>query len=379
MLRVEGKNIIDKAGRKVRLTGISIGGWLMIEGYILGGRNIAEHIFKGMAPGFVEKFRKVFVAQNDAEIIKKLGFNCIRLPFNYRLLEEPEGFEFLKKAVLWFTERKMYVILDMHAVPGSQNQDWHSDSDGKALFFEDESHRKHYLNLWKQLSDAFKDNEYVAGYDVMNEPVTDKLDILKQAYKDVIDVIRKNGDQHIIFLEGNMWAQQVDFIPEILSENVAISIHFYEPTKFVFNQVSNLTYPGRIGDIQWNKARIAKYLKQYTKYGVPIYVGEFGIASRCQHCKKEYDWVRDVLQIFKQYRFHWTYWTYKSVGGMKYPDGLFQLFDQSDIIGLGTEHPGMENIPFKLKEDPQKVYDIFATDRFILNRKLMNIIKNYLC
>ena len=379
MLKINAKNIINGKGEKIRLTGISLGGWLMMEGYMLGGRNIPEHIIKKMAPEFTAEFRNRFITRKDAEIIKNLGFNCVRMPFNYRLIEESGGMEFLKQAVEWFTDLKIYVILDMHAVPGSQNRDWHSDSEGVAEFWQKEEHRAHYLKLWDQLSKTFKDNQYIAGYDIMNEPVTDRIDLLGKTYKQVVDVIRKNNDNHIIFLEGNNWAREVDFLSDQLSENVSLSIHFYEPTKFVFNHLPNLTYPGRVDGIQWNKSRIGKVLKNYTKFNVPVYVGEFGIASRCPHCKKEYAWVRDVLHIFKNYGFHWTYWTYKSVGGMPYPDGLFQLFDSSGIIGRETEHPGIENIVFKLKEDSQRVYDLFDTKNFVLNQKLMNIIKPFLC
>jgi len=375
MLKIVGKNIIDETGKKVRLTGISLGGWLMMEGYMLGGRNIPEHIIRKTAPEFAAEFRKRFITQKDAEVIKNLGFNCVRLPFNYRLIEEAGGIEFLKQAVQWFTDLKIYVILDMHAVPGSQNRDWHSDSEGTAEFWQKEEHRQHYLKLWDLLSKSFKDNQYIAGYDVMNEPVTDRIDLIKESYAKVIETIRANNDNHIIFLEGNNWAQVVDFLANQIAENVTLSIHYYEPTKFVFNQIANLSYPGRIDGVQWNKAYIAKYLKKYTKYNVPIYVGEFGVASRCPHCKKEYAWVRDVLNIFKNYGFHWTYWTYKSVGGVPYPDGLFQLFDSSGIIGRETEHPGFENIIYKLKEDPQRVYDLFDTRNFVLNKKLMNVIK----
>lgn len=390
MLKTSGRFIINEAGDKIRLTGIALGGWLMMEGYMLGGRNIPEHTFKqqlgSLETEFTHEFRNRFITPQDAQIIKKLGFNCVRIPFNYRMLEEeaclPDrqgwGIEALKTIVSWFTDIKIYVILDMHAVPGAQNQDWHSDSEGTAEFFEKDEHRQHFLKLWDQLSRTFKDNEYIAGYDVMNEPVTEKVDLLKQVYAEVIKVIRGNGDHHIIFLEGNMWAQEVDFMEDLLQENVTFSVHFYEPTLFTFNQLPNLTYPGRIRGEQWNKPRLAKFLKRYTRFKIPIYVGEFGVASRCPHCREELKWVRDILKIFKDYDFHWTYWTYKSVGGMTYPDGLYQLFDQTGIVGRETEHPGMENILLKLKEDPQKVYDILDTKKFILNRKLMRILDNYL-
>ncbi|MBI5698851.1 glycoside hydrolase family 5 protein [Candidatus Saganbacteria bacterium] len=384
MLKTSGRFIINESGEKVHLTGIALGGWLMMEGYMLGGRNIPEHTFKQqlgpLVRDFTHEFRNRFLTPQDAQTIKKLGFNCVRIPFNFRILEEEGwGIEALKTIVSWFTDIKIYVILDMHAAPGAQNCDWHSDSEGKAELFEKEEHQKHYHKLWDLISKAFKDSEYIAGYDVMNEPVTDKVDVLKQVYAEVIKVIRKNGDQHIIFLEGNKWAREVDFLSDLLGENIALSVHFYEPTQFTFNYFSNLTYPGRIDNVQWNKYKLAKLLKPYARFKVPVYVGEFGIASRCPHCKKEYDWVRDVLRIFKDYGFHWTYWTYKSVGGMNYPDGLYQLFDHTEVVGPETEHPGMENILLKLKEDPQKVYNVLDTKKFILNQKLMRIIENYLC
>lgn len=379
MLKISGKHIVDPQGKKVRLTGIAIGGWLMMEGYMLGGGNLPEHSFKeklgDKKEEFTREFRNRFVSPQDVQIIKKLGFNCVRLPFNYRVLEEAGwGIEYFKKIVEQFTDEKIYVILDMHAAPGAQNKDWHSDSRGVSEFFDKGEHRQHFLKLWDQLSKTFKDNQYVAGYDVLNEPVTDKTNILRQVYKDVISVIRQNGDDHIIFLEGNYWAQQVEFMEDLLGENITFSIHFYEPTLFTFNHLPNLTYPGRIKGVQWNKSYIAKFLKRYAKYNVPIYCGEFGIASRCVHCQKEYNWVRDVLRIFKDYGFHWTYWTYKSVGGMTYPDGLYQLFDDTGVIGRETEHPGMDNIVLKLKEDPQKVYNVFDTRNFQLNKKLARIL-----
>ena len=78
-----------------RLRGINLGGWLMMEGYIIGGRNISEHIFKAklakiygqdFVSEFTRKFRQAFITDQDLLQIKELGFNCVRLPFNYRLL-----------------------------------------------------------------------------------------------------------------------------------------------------------------------------------------------------------------------------------------------------------------------------------------------------
>jgi endoglucanase len=386
MLKIKDKSIVDEKGSKLTLKGISLGGWLMMEGYMLGGENIPESKFKEdlrkkvgkkLFEEFVWEFRKRFINDRDVLTIKKLGFNCVRLPFNYKLIEkapfkiDPKGMSFLVKAVKSFTDQKIMVILDMHAVPGCQNEDWHSDSGGKALFFKDPSFRERYVFLWEQISKRFKDFSNVAGYDIMNEPVTDRLDILLDAYAEVIKTVRKNGDGHIIFLEGNNWAQEVGFLKDLVSasENAAYSIHFYEPFQYTFNQYPNYTYPGIIAGRHWDDRAIRKRLSSYARLNAPVYVGEFGVASRCPHCFEEVRWVKDVLGSFADFKFHYTYWTYKSVAGMHFPDGLFQSYPKL---------PGMNNIAPQLLNGREEYYSSLATKNFKLNGQVMRVLNTSL-
>ena len=387
MLKIKNKIIYDDKDSKQTLKGIALGGWLMMEGYMLGGENIPESRFKEelkqevgkkLFEEFVWEFRKRFINQQDVLTIKKLGFNCVRLPFNYRLIEKApfeidgRGMDFLRDAVQSFCDQEIQVILDMHAVPGCQNQDWHSDSEGQALFFQDKSFRERYVYLWKELSKRFKDFDFVAGYDIMNEPVTDQLDILLEAYEEVIKAIRQNSDEHIIFLEGNNWAQDVEFLRELVpaSKNVAYSIHFYEPFQYTFNQYPNYTYPGLIAGKHWDSKVIQKRLASYADLGAPVFVGEFGVASRCPHCFEEVRWVEDVVSCFSEFDFHYTYWTYKSVAGMHFPDGLFQSFPKL---------PGMNNIAPQLLNGREEYYSSLATKNFKLNGQVMRILNTTLC
>lgn len=350
-----------------------------MEGYMLGGENIPETRFKGnlaKAAGveileeFIWEFRKRFITEEDAERIKKLGFNCVRIPFNHKVID-PRGMELLKQAVAWFTKRKIYVILDMHAVPGCQNKDWHADSCGEMLFYSQKENQDRYVDLWKELSKVFKNEEYVAAYDIMNEPVTQDLETLKEAYRAVIKIVRDQDDQHIIFLEGNMWAQEVEFLADIVNENrnnnVALSVHFYEPVEFVFNQDSSLKYPGVVKGKSWSKDSIHQKLSSYAKYDVPIYVGEWGVASDAAD-RGAYDWVKDTLKVMDDLKYHWTYWTYKSVKGMQFPDGLYQCSAPENILA------GMDKIAAQLTSDKKKFYQHLDTKKFNLNEKVKQII-----
>jgi aryl-phospho-beta-D-glucosidase BglC (GH1 family) len=96
--------------------------------------------------------------------------NCIRIPFNYRHFEDdlnpgvykPEGFRILDRIIERCAAENLYVVLDLHAVPGGQNQDWHSDSGvHKALFWQFMEFQNRMINLWKEIASHYKGNVHV--------------------------------------------------------------------------------------------------------------------------------------------------------------------------------------------------------------------------
>lgn len=391
MLRTSGFSIVDENGKRILLKGICFGGWLMMEGYMLGGKNIPEHIFKTRLSDlfgkeypvrFTKMFRDAFVTQEDMIRVKEMGFNCVRLPFNCRLIKEKGGLELIKGIISLLAKYELYVILDMHSVPGSQNADWHSDSGGKALFFKENRYIDEYLRLWKILSKEFKSEKWIAGYDVMNEPVTDRTDILRSTYRKVIDVIRSSGDDHIVFLEGNNWAIDIDALDSLAGKNIALSAHFYQPIQFTCNWMPETKYPGSVLGVKWDKKRLHNLIKAYVdfakKRGMPLYMGEFGVASRCDICGSEYGWLEDILKIFEKYGVHWTYWTYKSVKGMRFPDGLFQISDASGVLQNHASTSGMERLYETLGKREEEFFSLINTKNFLLNKRLYSLLKNHL-
>lgn len=396
-LQIKNNQIVDSAGRPVFLKGIALGGWLMMEGYMLGGRNIPEHQFKekiravlgnSALKEFIWRFRENFFTEKDILKIKALGANCVRLPFNYRLLEkkphifDENGFAFLKKVVGWFKKAGIYVILDLHAGPGGQNPDWHSDSAGCAEFWEKRDFRARAVALWAEISRRFCDEPVIAGYDILNEPVTDNWPLLNEFNFQVTRTIRQYDQKHIIFYEGNHYARDFSQFKKPQAENLALSIHFYDPHHFVFRWVPGSRYPGQIKGDYWNRKKLEKNLAEYKKLSeklkMPVYLGEFGVASRCPECGAEYRWVSDVLEICQRFNFHWTYWTYKSVAGAFFPDGIYQYFDWNDIFQIHRIISGVEKFPRLLKENKERLYQALKTENFTLNEKLAGILKKSL-
>lgn len=72
----------------------------------------------------------------------------------------------------WCKDNKMYLILDLHAAPGGQGNDANiSDNDkSKPSLWESEENQKKTIALWKKLAQRYKDEAYIGGYDLINEP-----------------------------------------------------------------------------------------------------------------------------------------------------------------------------------------------------------------
>jgi len=394
-LRTKGTKIVDPQGRPVYLRGVNLGGWLMMEAYFMHAPSLAVHRFKNhfkkvlgesALADFEKSFLNSFVKERDVKNIKQQGFNCIRLPFNGGLVEkEPytmdsEGVKYLDQAVRWAKKYKIYIILDLHAAPGAQNHDWHSDSDGRALLWDNKEFQKRTLAIWHYLADRYKNEEYVAGYDLLNEAVLHDTGKLNKLYRQMISTIRSVDKNHILFIEGSRWAQDLDCLDEFDDDNYVLSVHNYEPIDFTFNYVAHLHYPLKTKTRTWNKQIMQKHLGRFAeiskKRNVPIFVGEFGVNTR-EGLYGEDQWLKDTLSVYKQYGFHWTYWTYKAVKNYLFPDGIYSY--KENPLWVHREGPlmGWDTYHLHWTAQRKKMIQSWDTREFTVNQCILDALKKY--
>ncbi len=138
-------------------------------------------------------------------------------------------------------------------------------------------------------------------------------------------------------------------------------------------------YPGNINGERWNRSKLNRCLNLYTKfrdrYGVPIFVGEFGISSRCILRGPGLRWLEDVLALFNELDFHWAYWTYKAVAGDKFPDGIYQFLDNENRTSRRTAVSGWEKfwcLPRAQRDDALRSLE---TENFMKLEALSKMIK----
>lgn len=393
-LKVRDQSILDQNNRPVILKGVNLGGWLMMEAYILHAPNIAEQVFKknfARALGrdelisFEKEFRDHFIREDDIRRIAQWGFNCIRLPFNFRLIEpvpghySDEGLGYLKRAVDWCKRHGLWVILDLHAAPGAQNHDWHSDSLGPALLWNKKEFQNRTLRLWEFLADHFKDEPAVAGYDLLNEAVLQDTTLLNSFYRQLIKTIRQVDRRHIVFIEGNHWAQDLDCLEDFPDEQSVLSIHAYQPLEFTFNFIPHLHYPEKSQIGTWNKKILQGLLSKYKKISVrrnrPVFVGEFGVNAR-QGLYGEDQWVKDMTEIFAEFRFHWTYWTYKAVKNGVLPDGILSYMDNPAWINRAGPRSGWDVYSEWWTKKKTEMVSSWKSENFIENTPILNVLRH---
>ncbi|MCD6539177.1 MAG: cellulase family glycosylhydrolase [Candidatus Omnitrophica bacterium] len=377
--------------------GVNLGGWLLMEGYILGGRNISESSFKRNfkkrysqkeLSNFERNFRRVFITEEDLKRISSWGAKVVRVPFNAKLIEKKPytydkgGLDLLKELAGWASKLEIYLILDLHSGCAPQNKDWHSDSEGEALLWEEREYQKRTISLWEYLADNFKEEKAIIGYDLLNEPVIEKkrINILKKFYKELVKAVKAVDKEHLLFLEGNLWAQEIGFLRDLIEDEVWPSIHFYPPLDFTFNFRPHYKYPGYIGGELWNKDTLRKILEKYYAFSrknrVGMFVGEFGVNFRGGYFG-ELDWLRDCLEIFEEWGFSWTYWTYKAVANSVFPDGLIQYRENPPWVRREGPVYGWENYYDLWGKNKREIIQSLNSENFSENKEIIDILKEY--
>jgi endoglucanase len=331
-LSVSGDQIFDSGGNPINLRGVCLGGWMNLENF-LNGYPGSEHGLRavmteilgpGKAQFFFERLLDHFIAETDLAFIKSQGATVVRIPLNYRHFESDgqpfrylsEGFTRLDQILTWCTQQGLYAILDMHAAPGWQNPDWHSDNANRnALLWEHPHFQERLIRLWCAIAERYCKNPTVAGYNLLNEPVSASprgvfseisyqpaWPVINQLYRQLVTAIRSQDPDHIIFLEGDFFSTRFIGLEEPFTANLVYSSHNYSSSCF-----GPGLYPGRIQNEWWDAIHLQRFFEE--REGTVFTRPEEEIPDRLRA-------LDDQLAIFNHANTHWTIWTYKDTGIM---------------------------------------------------------------
>jgi len=189
-------------------------------------------------------------ARRDFLEVRRLGFNVIRFNVNHVwFTETPElGWTWLDQQVEWAREAGVYLIINIHYVPGQ----------GIRTFSYDPEYQQQTADLWKTLASRYKDETIIAGYDLLNEPNEITPSDYQAYMQKVVDAIREVDPNHLIVVEAIN-----EYTPGFVTvddSNVMYDFHFYHPYDLTHENTHGALdtgpYPDeRYFEIRWNEVQ----------------------------------------------------------------------------------------------------------------------------
>ncbi|MDP1676776.1 MAG: cellulase family glycosylhydrolase [Bacteroidota bacterium] len=314
-LKVSGKYIVNVKNEEVMLRGIGLGGWLLPEGYMLQTSSFANAFWEmklkvvgvvgqQKADTFWAAYRKNFVQRKDIERLSQLGFNSVRVALHWEFFMNSsggwltEGFTIVDSLLRQCADNNIYLILDLHAAPGGQNSSNISDYHYPLpSLWQSDTNKIMTINLWKKLAERYKDEPWIGGYDLLNETVWDlppNNKPLRDLYIAITDSIRSVDTTHIIFIEGNIWANDFTGLTPPWDDNMVYSFHKYWNS----NDVSSINFVLTLRDAT-NR---------------PLWMGESGENSNA--------WFTDAISLLEANHIGWSWWTLKKFNAM---NGMYSV------------------------------------------------------
>ncbi len=365
----ENQNIVDSRNKTIKLDGVNLGGWLMWEGWIWGGGFTQEKkIFEGIkiklgesaAENFKESIYNYFITRKDIQKISEECLNTVRIPFNHTILEDDDapflykktGWKRLDSILKWCEDYNVYAVLDLHSAPCGQSTLFTADPDEVDLW-SSKICQYRTIQLWKAIAEKYKNRGIIAGYDILNEPNLKSNKLLIEFYQTIIDSIRTVDNNHMVFIEGNNYAQDFTMFEKLFDSNMVFEFHIYT----WFTSLSK---------------SIEKYMMLSKKLNVPIWCGEWG-ENAVNTLKKTIDEFHSQKNNISGN----AYWTFKKqTKTFQFP--CYLCFDKSKLWNKSINWLDNHNNTEPTTEEMNKGISEFINNIITQDVKLNNTLKTIL-
>ena len=256
--------------------------------------------------------RENWITERDFKIIQSLGFNCIRVPFHYNLIEDDDNPMQLKEnAWKWFdyiiekaNQYELYVILDLHAAAGCQNLFDHSGRKNWNKLWTDKIYWERTAWLWEQIAKRYKDNQTIVCYQPINEPWGGTIEQQTDLFDTLYQAIRKHDNKHVIIASAHFTG--FDHFGDPKDHGwfgVGFSQNFY-PGLFGGGAISPETHKGFFQSLDESLA------PKLNALNIPFLVTEFNVvfdaAGGGQMMRRHYD-------AYAKHGWAATMWSYKLI------------------------------------------------------------------
>lgn len=291
-----------------------------------------------------------FIIEKDIKDIAKLGFDHVRIPVDYVVLETEagerieEGYERIDTVLDWCKKAGLNVILDLHRAYGYDFNDAGTEANN---LFSSEPLKLRFLKLWEQITERFAVRDNVA-FELLNEVVEKEN---AESWNELIDravaIIRSVSATAPIIYGGIQWnsVKTLKLLNKPHDENIIFTFHFYEPLIFTHQKAhwvaamdpnETINYPapmeyycktseklGYQGEVvrgalsktmgpEFITEMVKEAIDAAAKYNVKLYCGEFGVIDQAP-VEDTLRWYTDVDTVFRKFNIGCAAWSYKKM------------------------------------------------------------------
>jgi aryl-phospho-beta-D-glucosidase BglC (GH1 family) len=230
--------------------------------------------------------------------MREFGVNFLRLPLGYWNVVDMQGNpngpsfdaermgrlnsimpsftyyrEYIDKIMNWADQNGIWVLLDLHGAPGSQNGDSHTGCTVSGQFWDTDWNKLWTKNATLALAEICRAHNNCYGIELLNEPGNDlSRDSLIAYYQDVMRSVRDTGlDVPFVIMDWNFqwWHYQnkwFNLFPPSEYGQVLFDTHIYDFKDTVWEE-----------EADWDQTQWPP-VKTIANEGVPIMIGEYTLS-----------------------------------------------------------------------------------------------------
>ncbi len=313
--------------------------------------------------------QNTWIVESDLDMIKNMGMNVIRVPIAwFEIMDEsgaikPDAWTNIDWIVTEAAERNMYVLLDLHTVPGG-GCPWGSCGrvgPNPNAFWTTQAYQDMVVDIWRAIASRYAGNPAIAGYDLINEPLIDYSEdaddvAQKSAYYDrLYDAVRAIDPDHTIYLAAFFNWSSI-YAPAIYGwENVVYEVHPYDMPNGKDADAQNTLVESTVAQVG--------AIQNDPNWDVPILLGEYSLYH--------YDdvWAK-FMSGLNALNISWTNWSYKVRQDQYQGAGGYWGFYNSNPNPLPIiNNDASATIAAKLSQ--------FGTSQFSANTRFIDVVSRF--
>ena len=268
-----------------------------------------------------------FITESDFAQIAAWGFDHVRLPVDYNVIQRPdgtmieEGLRRIDRAVSWAEAQDLRLVLDLHKTQGFSFDAGENESG----FFESEQYQELFYSVWDCFAARYGSKPERVMFDLLNEVTEDRyLPAWKRISREAVRRIRRHAPETLILLGSFRWnsAKTLPALEAPYDERVIYNFHFYEPHDFT-HQGAYWEAPYRDVSARYSYAEsgacekyfedfLAPALEKAEKEGAELYCGEYGVIDVVPP-EEAVRWFRELHAVFERHGIARCLWSYKEM------------------------------------------------------------------